>query len=447
MTAGERPNRRRLTMFAFADFAFNLYWQSVMMFLLFYYTDTLGFGIGLAATTYMIASIWDGVISFIIGVAADRTGIGRDYRRILTWGAVPLGLSFVLMYLPLASGSNVNIVVLLGAHLLFRTCYAAVNVPYLAMSARISTDPSDRSFVSGLRMIFGTVAAIAVSLLTVRLGTMLVGPANAFIGSAAVFALVATAALVAVGRSYRDTVGLQPVQPQPLGPIFRALAANRAFVMLSLAMMAMIVAVTMVGKSVLYYFKYFIHDEAAGQLALAQMMATGLVAVPLWMLLARRTGVRFVWIVSVTLCIALLAVFALVDLLQAGAMQAFLVAFHASVMGLNFALWALLPETVDYGEATSGRRIEATVFGISALLQRISIGVATGVLGWGFTSAGFRPNTALGADTLADIRGMLSLWPILLFALSAVAISLAPGLSRAGDGKRRLSAAPAPVDP
>jgi len=36
------PARARLLLFAFGDFAFNLYWQSIMLFLLFYYTEALG---------------------------------------------------------------------------------------------------------------------------------------------------------------------------------------------------------------------------------------------------------------------------------------------------------------------------------------------------------------------------------------------------------------------
>jgi len=31
-----RPTKARLLLFAFGDFAFNLYWQSIMLFLLFY---------------------------------------------------------------------------------------------------------------------------------------------------------------------------------------------------------------------------------------------------------------------------------------------------------------------------------------------------------------------------------------------------------------------------
>src|SRR5260221_11166174 len=46
------------------------------------------------------------------------------------------------------------------AHLLFRTAYAAVNVPYLAMTARVSSNPGDRAFVAGMRMLFGTAAAV-----------------------------------------------------------------------------------------------------------------------------------------------------------------------------------------------------------------------------------------------------------------------------------------------
>jgi GPH family glycoside/pentoside/hexuronide:cation symporter len=44
------PSKARLALFAFGDFAFNLFWQSIMLFLLFYYTDALEIPIGVAAT-------------------------------------------------------------------------------------------------------------------------------------------------------------------------------------------------------------------------------------------------------------------------------------------------------------------------------------------------------------------------------------------------------------
>ena len=71
-------SRSRLLLFAFGDFAFNLFWQSIMLFLLFYYTDALELPIEVAATTYMVASIWDGIANFAAGVLVDR---GHDRIR------------------------------------------------------------------------------------------------------------------------------------------------------------------------------------------------------------------------------------------------------------------------------------------------------------------------------------------------------------------------------
>ena len=82
-----RPSKPRLLLFAFGDFAFNIYWQSVMLFLLFYYTDALDIPIGVAATTYMIASVWDGIASFAAGVLVDRRHGSLRAGLVFTWAA------------------------------------------------------------------------------------------------------------------------------------------------------------------------------------------------------------------------------------------------------------------------------------------------------------------------------------------------------------------------
>ena len=125
MEAG-RPSKPRLLLFAFGDFAFNLYWQSVMLFLLFYYTDALDLPIAVAATTYMIASIWDGIANFIAGIVVDRRHATLRYGAILVAGAVPLGACFILMYMPPMTTGGWAVASILAAHLLFRTAYAAI---------------------------------------------------------------------------------------------------------------------------------------------------------------------------------------------------------------------------------------------------------------------------------------------------------------------------------
>jgi GPH family glycoside/pentoside/hexuronide:cation symporter len=422
------PTRPRLALFAFGDFAFNLYWQSIMLFLLFYYTDALGLPIAVAATTYMVASVWDGIANFAAGVMVDRRHDRFRYGALMVVGAIPLGLTFVLTYMPPLAKGGWAIAWVFGAHLLFRTFYAGVNVPYLAMTARVSADPGDRAFVAGLRMMFGTAAAVAVALCTVPVGRWLTGSnaVEAYFGAAMLFAGLGAAILVVVGLTYRE--GAQPHRPLPasLKDALASLAGNRAFVTLNAAMMAMIVAITMLSKSVLYYFKYLLNDPDAGQLALASMGLVSGIAIPLWMLIGRHVGLRALWMIAAGGGIIGLAFFALVPLNGTGTMELFLIGMQVMSVGLNFVFWAMIPNTIEYGERATGLHVEGTVFGVAALLQRIAIGVATAILGWGFASAGYVANVQQSANTLIQMRMTVAIAPLAFLALSCVAMALNP---------------------
>ena len=426
---GRRSGKGRLLLFAFGDFAFNLYWQSIMLFLLFYYSDALALPIATAAGIYAAASVWDGLANFTAGVVADRYRPQGGYGRVLIVGSIPLGLACVLTYLPPAATGWWGVALLAAGHFLFRTAYAAVNVPYLAMTARISLDSRDRAFVAGARMLFGTLAWVTIAGATVPVGRWLSGPGpttDAYFVAAIAVAVLATLILMLVGASYREETVPPAAAPQSVRAALVSLAGNRAFVTLNLAMMAMIVAVTLLNKSVLYYFKYFLGDDAAGQSALAWMGLVSAMAVPIWMLLQRPLGTRNLWFLAAGACIVGLTVFASVEIAAIPAMQIFLVAMQAVIVGLHFSFWAMLPNTIEYGEQATGLRVEGTVFGMAALLQRIAIGIATALLGLGFDSAGYVANVAQSADTLAGMRWTITLVPLGFLAASCALMAFNP---------------------
>ena len=429
--------RLKLAVFAGGDFAFNLYWQSVILYLLFYYTDVLGVPIETAAVIYGMASLWDGVAGFVVGAVVDRHAHERSFRRILLIGPVPLGAAFVLTYLPPAASGLGGVAMLLATHLAFRTAYAVVNIPYLAMSARLTASGRDRAMVAGLRMMAGTLAAVVVAIGTVPLGRWLGSGHDAYLGAAMLFAGVATAILILVGASYRDA-DLPPGDPPPtLRVSLRTLVHNRAFTTLALAMTAMIVAMTILGKSVLYYFKYRLGDLGAGQLALASMMATSALAVPVWILIGRRAGVRTAWFIAAGLAIAMLAGFAMIDIGDAVTTQIFLVAVQVATVGLNFALWAMLPNTIEYGQRATGIRVEGATYGVISLLQRMAIGAATAIFGTTLGSAGFVANAAPNTAALGALRLTIAILP-LGFLFVAVAVMWVNPLRR-GEHARVLA--------
>ncbi|MFA5968843.1 MAG: MFS transporter [Sphingomonas sp.] len=423
------PHRPRLLLFAFGDFAFNLYWQSIILFLLFYYTDTLDLPVATAAAIYTLATVWDGIANFLVGAMTDRREPGRGYGMVLMLGSAPLGLACMLAYAPILLRGPWGIALVFLGHLLFRTAYAAINVPYLAMSARISMDSRDRAFVAGMRMLFGTMAWVLVARGTIPIGTWLTSGNNgtsAYFGAAAFFAVVGTAILMLVGATYREDTAPPPVAHASLRASITSLIANRAFVTLNLAMMAMIVAVTILNKSVLYYFKYSLNDDHGGQAALAWMGLISVVAVPAWMVLRRHLGTRSLWFLAAGGSMAGLGGFAVMGISTSNTMVLFLVAMQAMFVGLHFVFWAMLPNTIEFGERMTGMRVEGAVFGLAALLQRLAIGIATTILGTAYNQAGYVANVLQRPDTLLAMRLTVTLVPMAFLALSCVMILLNP---------------------
>ena len=85
--------RRSILLFASGDFAFNLYWQSINLYLLFFYIDVLALPPATAGLVFMVGALWDGVADLLTGVFAERTGV--SYARMIGWLTVPLGMGFV----------------------------------------------------------------------------------------------------------------------------------------------------------------------------------------------------------------------------------------------------------------------------------------------------------------------------------------------------------------
>lgn len=417
-----RGVRPRLIVFAGGDFAFNLYWQSLMLFLLFYDTDVLGFGIAAAASVYAIASVWDAAISLAVGLFSDNWGLARVYRRILAWGAVPLAISYALCFVPIPPDRSWSFAALLGTQLVFRSVYAMINIPYLSIASRIAREERELGLVAAMRMLFGVAAAIVVSL-AIDPGQDVASGQRQGLVAAILLGVVGSVVLVLVSRFGPPDLAETSTTPLRFREIGRALVRNRPFLWLSFAMVAMIVAGTLVNKSLLYFFKYRLGSESAGQLTFAAMMAISLVAVPFWLAVERGWGARRTWLAATALCVLLLLLFAIgLGDAEASATAA-LVGFQFAYIGLNLCLWTLLPQSVNESERELGVRVEASIFGITAMFQRLAIALATAMLGWSLHSAHFLANHALGERAFTAIRAQLSALPIAALAISSLAIA------------------------
>ena len=116
---------------------------------------------------------------------------------------------------------------------------------------------------------------------------------------------------------------------------------------------------------------------------------------------------------------------------------AMLAVIQVALSGFHLAAWALLPMSVDQGEARTGVRVEATAFSLFMLVQKIGLGLAALFLGLAYAMGGYaggEPDAA-GRDVITWVMiavvssSALLLWKKSPFPTSAAFCRSALGAS------------------
>ncbi|MDO6414707.1 MFS transporter [Sphingomonas sp. BIUV-7] len=390
--------------YAFGDYGCNLYWQSISFFLLFFYTDIVGIPIGIAGLIYMVASIFDGCIDPIAGALLDRgrTRFGR-YRHWLLIGAVPLAASFALLYWKPVSQGYTMLTILLVAHLLFRVCYTVVAVPLASLSARMTDSSTERTTLASLRMLFGAGATATVGFVTQPLGAAIGhgDQARGIFLVALILGLVATLALVIAFLSTREPpVNDHALARIPLRSYVDSVRLNPAFIALAFGLLFATLSTTSLNKSLLYYFKYVVHDEGSARYALSSGALISLILAPGWAILGRRAGKRVMWLTAVTCGLAGLICFLIIRPTGPLTATAFFMWMQIVTVGIQVSYWGTLPDTVEYGEWRSGVRHESFLFGLFMFVQKAGFGLAVAIYGACLSAIGFHANAMMASGTL-----------------------------------------------
>jgi GPH family glycoside/pentoside/hexuronide:cation symporter len=167
-----------------------------------------------------------------------------------------------------------------------------------------------------------------------------------------------------------------------------------------------------------YWFKYALSREDLIGPALTALTAAVTLSIFFWSFLMKRTAKRNVWLSGSTLVLIAYGLLwfapqrAEVYIPLLG-----LLGFGAGAAYLSF--WAMMPDTVEYGEWRSGVRAEGAVFGLVSLVQKASLGLAAGVLGELLDGVGYRANQPQTLETLAGMKVIMIALPA-VFALAAI---------------------------
>src|SRR5512140_632664 len=150
--------------YGFGDLASCLFWQTITIYLLFFYTDVFGLAAAAAGVMIGVSRLLDALFDVVIGMLADRTkSRWGKFRPYILWGAVPLAVSAVLAFSTPAFGGTAKIVYAYVTFVAFMFLYSTVNIPYTAMLGVISGDPIERTSASSFKFVGAFTGGIIVS--------------------------------------------------------------------------------------------------------------------------------------------------------------------------------------------------------------------------------------------------------------------------------------------
>lgn len=429
------PKTKWKTFFGYGtgDFALNLFWQGTGFYLFFFYANVVGLPNTLIGTLFLVASIWDALSDPVMGFAAERTrSKWGPYRPYLLFGAIPLCLSFALLFTPFSFSTDFwTTVYYLGILLLFRTCYTIVSIPYSALSARVTRNSDARTKLAGIRMYFGFLGGISISFFA-KILQETYSDAEAFHYMGIGAAIIAAGILFVCFKNTEESAN-------PINEIFseagimdslKSILGNKPFILLVGGIMFVTVATTVIGQTMLFYFESQLGARSTGNTAIIIMTAAPLISIPLWASLTLKIGKRNAWILGSIIAIIGLgllyfdtsrsSVFALIEVT--------LVTFGLSSYALIF--WSMLPDTLEYGEFHSHVHSESLLIGIASSFQKISIGLSAFALGFLLDAVGYTAGAEQTHDTAKGVKSIFALIPIAALVTSSLLIFFYPITSK-----------------
>ena len=154
--------------FGGGDLAQNLIYQTISMYLLFFYTDIFGLSPATAATMFLVVRLVDVLWDPLVGAFVDKHNPKwGKYRSYLVLAGLPLTVLAILCFWnPFGDASGAGLWKTVYAYVTYvglSMLYTLVNVPYGALNSSLSRDTDEVTILTSVRMFMANVGGLAVA--------------------------------------------------------------------------------------------------------------------------------------------------------------------------------------------------------------------------------------------------------------------------------------------
>jgi len=423
--------------FGSGDMAQNLIYQTISIWLLFYYTNVFGLDPGAAALMFLIVRLvdvlWDPIVGTIVDKGNPRWG---KYRSWLILGGIPLvGLAILCFW----NGFSGSLVYAYITYVGMSMCYTLVNVPYGALNASLTRDTNEITILTSTRMFMANLGALAVKSLPIIIaifapkvdGVAVYNTPEA--GSAwfitmTIFALAGLVLLIFCFSQCKERVVMDEKESAnvKVSDLWMEFGRNKPlrvvafFFITAFAMMS-------VSNAADAYFMTF--NVGATPLLTTLFMWLGTIPafifMPLVPAIKRKIGKKGMFYLFLGVAIvgmAMMYTFVSIPATKSNFVLLCIAQFVKStgIITATGYMWALVPEVIAYGEYTTGKRIAGIVNALTGIFFKAGMALGGVVPGLVLAWVGF--NAEATTQTPLALQGILWLVCVIPAVLLLLAI-------------------------
>ncbi|UCD83149.1 MAG: MFS transporter [Desulfobacterales bacterium] len=399
-----------------------------------FYSDVVGINLGILGYLMFSVRLFDALTDPAIGYLSDRTKT-RYGRRIpyIALGSILVAAAMVLLFNPPAASAWFETVwFALSVYMLF-LFWTAVVVPFESLGPEITFDYHERTSLFGMRdgfLIAGTLVAASSPAAVQWLFNLppdAGGERAKFFWIAIIYAPLLVGSCWWCALSIRERQSKTAPQKMDIRSGLRQVAHNRPFVILLIAYTVSAIGNNLPATLILFYVEYVLESQRA-DFFLMLYFVTGIVFLPAWIYISRRTGKKAAWLASMAVNTG-----AFVGVFFLGPGDEFVYGMLVFLSGIGFGATLAIPsaiqaDVIDYDELLTGERREGQYIGLWSISKKfaaaIGIGAGLSILGM----AGYTPNAEQPAAVLTTLRVLYALVPSVC-NVAAIAIAFAYPIS------------------
>lgn len=414
--------------YGMGDVGCNFSWMFVGNFLMIFYTDVFGIGMSAVATLMLLSRFWDAVNDPVIGALSDKTHTrwGR-YRPWLLFGAPFTALVLVLTFWAHPSWSDTSKIIYMSVtYCILVLGYTCVNIPYGTLCGAMTQNMDERAQINTSRSVSAMVAIGIINIVTIPLIEFF-GQGNSrqgYLLIAILYGCIFAACHIFCFAKTKEVVEIPPRRKLSFSVQLKAVIKNKPYM---LALIGQILfGFVLYGRNadMLYYFTYVEGSASLFSLYSLAIIVPSIIGAACFPAMFKWTANKG-WAASVFALGTGISMAALYFFSPNTSPVPFYVLAALSQFffsGFNTAIYAIIPDCVEYGEWRTGIRNDGFQYAFISLGNKIGMALGTSLLALVLGMAGYVSNAEQNPEVISIMRHAFSTIPGALWILTGIVL-------------------------